>query len=112
MSPSLLQWGRDRAVAELNNSDVLFTWRYMLQWGRDRAVAELQFQRTMHSYLIELQWGRDRAVAELLVPGAILRNYFRFNGAATARSRNSGGPDWYYNIPLRFNGAATARSRN
>ena len=83
-----LQWGRDRAVAELS---ALLSFRYLLpplQWGRDRAVAELKVQRQSAAKIIMpsmgprprgrgieagrgglraqdgLQWGRDRAVAE------------------------------------------------
>ena len=36
-----------------------------LQWGRDRAVAELHNERAYYYRMSELQWGRDRAVAEL-----------------------------------------------
>ena len=88
----LLQWGRDRAVAELKHDGHSREFRrpfngaatarsrncqngtstpqpgYPLQWGRDRAVAELMGahrQRGEHS-CAKLQWGRDRAVAELL----------------------------------------------
>ena len=59
-----------------------------LQWGRDRAVAEFGLQR----------WG-----------GALLN---RFNGAATARSRNFVPLPNANCMALCFNGAATARSRN
>ena len=37
-----------------------------LQWGRDRAVAELKLELSDQSAHYTLQWGRDRAVAELL----------------------------------------------
>jgi len=37
-----------------------------LQWGRDRAVAELALANTVNAYADPLQWGRDRAVAELV----------------------------------------------
>ena len=86
----MLQWGRDRAVAELHrDSPGLPVWNEAsmgprprgrgitsigcdassgiesLQWGRDRAVAELHNERAYYYRMSELQWGRDRAVAEL-----------------------------------------------
>ena len=39
-----------------------------LQWGRDRAVAELHCQRAIRTTRCWLQWGRDRAVAEFALP--------------------------------------------
>ena len=36
----MLQWGRDRAVAELTQEQIQQRKWYLLQWGRDRAVAE------------------------------------------------------------------------
>ncbi len=83
-----LQWGRDRAVAELGakgaqglaaaqpsmgprprgrgiaKSPEAARLPSFLQWGRDRAVAEFRQSRRNISRLLPLQWGRDRAVAE------------------------------------------------
>ena len=38
----VLQWGRDRAVAELYDAGAVTGPDGQLQWGRDRAVAELR----------------------------------------------------------------------
>ena len=60
-----------------------------------------------------LQWGRDRAVAELEMTGpTVVSVPLRFNGAATARSRNWHQLKQPYRLLTCFNGAATARSRN
>jgi len=37
----------------------------LLQWGRDRAVAEFKSAGLDPKTVAKLQWGRDRAVAEL-----------------------------------------------
>jgi len=37
----------------------------VLQWGRDRAVAEFCSPKYQETRFLSLQWGRDRAVAEL-----------------------------------------------
>ena len=60
----------------------------MLQWGRDRAVAELATAAPGPVVVKVLQWGRDRAVAELSQAQPQQAISSRFNGAATARSRN------------------------
>jgi len=108
-----LQWGRDRAVAEFfwlcgrsalwnncfNGAATARSRNYAaarrksieqltLQWGRDRAVAELLAHARMFMLDVPLQWGRDRAVAELLKNRPRPAMIVRFNGAATARSRN------------------------
>ena len=60
-----------------------------LQWGRDRAVAEFPLPWSgCPCWLPALQWGRDRAVAEFTLACGGYRREPRFNGAATARSRN------------------------
>ena len=76
--------------------------------GRGISVVEREHRLMLKG----LQWGRDRAVAELTAARSFPAPCWCFNGAATARSRNS--------LPSRersatrrgFNGAATARSRN
>jgi len=59
-----------------------------LQWGRDRAVAELGMRHSRARSSRLLQWGRDRAVAELWKCSRRSWPTTCFNGAATARSRN------------------------
>ena len=61
-----LQWGRDRAVAELESFGAWCARASRLQWGRDRAVAELRHYQELMLLYLTLQWGRDRAVAEFL----------------------------------------------
>src|SRR5579883_3184834 len=111
-----LQWGRDRAVAESALPQLaarLLLFASMgprprgrgigellgqsipssaLQWGRDRAVAESGLTSARRFGESTLQWGRDRAVAEspLAASKRLARSLNRFNGAATARSRNLG----------------------
>ena len=107
-----LQWGRDRAVAEFgpNCPTIRFRFRFNGATARSRN-SELHAQSRRvhrasmgprprgrgiitHQCLVPrshlLQWGRDRAVAELspsrVIPSFLLSS---FNGAATARSRNS-----------------------
>jgi len=89
-----------------------FTFGIVLQWGRDRAVAELLIALGGFLDSVALQWGRDRAVAELATThqGTLLLR--RFNGAATARSRNFDIAAHLRHNQDGFNGAATARSRN
>jgi len=62
---SWLQWGRDRAVAEISLVMLRPSNTPKLQWGRDRAVAEIQRALELRHVLAVLQWGRDRAVAEM-----------------------------------------------
>src|SRR5438876_262188 len=87
-------------------------WATLLQWGRDRSLAELSSPRITPPAWMKLQWGRDRSIAELsrrLASNSVLSG---FNGAAIDRSRN------FPYFPLRiqrhagFNGAAIDRSRN
>ena len=47
--PAVLQWGRDRAVAELLAVGGQIANYVLLQWGRDRAVAELRTRLTLRS---------------------------------------------------------------
>jgi len=85
----VLQWGRDRAVAESTGISLHADRRAKLQWGRDRAVAESIQSTPLAAVAVPasmgprprgrgielgprqfegrydlLQWGRDRAVAE------------------------------------------------
>ena len=111
--PTRLQWGRDRAVAELTGNDgasITGTLASMGPRPRGRGI------------LGNLGEGEDSVPASMgprprgrgIPPSARQRSLQigSFNGAATARSRNSmiisppGAP------PGGFNGAATARSRN
>ena len=110
-----LQWGRDRAVAELGakgaqglaaaqpsmgprprgrgiaKSPEAARLPSFLQWGRDRAVAEFRHESPEHLQVVAPSMGprpRGRGIptappSKRLIPKA-------FNGAATARSRNSG----------------------
>ena len=108
-----LQWGRDRPVAEFQAIAGLCFPGVSLQWGRDRPVAEL---------VVAQAWARRQSVASMgpRPPGRGIRNggregprgNHRFNGAATARSRNSGSSSIQLLTAVSFNGAATARSRN
>ena len=82
-----LQWGRDRAVAEMAKTVTANAIEEKLQWGRDRAVAEMTPYSAGRRSKYWLQWGRDRAVAEIHAGFRNPNGRLRFNGAATARSR-------------------------
>jgi hypothetical protein len=80
---------RGRGIGStISNTGVLT----VLQWGRDRAVAELAGGKGIEPRPRHLQWGRDRAVAELWhsfrMTQHLAEGICAFNGAATARSRN------------------------
>ena len=62
----LLQWGRDREVAEFVPAVEKDLAGLMLQWGRDREVAEFVLSLLLFPTETPLQWGRDREVAELI----------------------------------------------
>src|SRR5581483_4704609 len=66
-TPYLLQWGRDRPVAETSGVATSASLDVTaLQWGRDRPVAETgtTIGPPLPSSMSRLQWGRDRPVAE------------------------------------------------
>src|SRR5579885_2271015 len=87
--PTMLQWGRERALAEIQPRECRPVVFGLLQWGRERALAEICRQEnaqgegqgasmgprarargntvTSESFgvLIRLQWGRERALAEM-----------------------------------------------
>ena len=119
----VLQWGRDRAVAEFVIGATQLLLYVMASMGprpRGRGIkgAIDQHRVAYHASMgprprgrgiwtltnahataqIELQWGRDRAVAELRNGSQRRAGSKRFNGAATARSRNYG-PAMTWNAP-------------
>ena len=61
---TLLQWGRNFAVAETRAVHGLSLRRPALQWGRNFAVAETLEQFGSSQSRCGLQWGRNFAVAE------------------------------------------------
>src|SRR5438128_2337350 len=54
----------------------------LLQWGRDRSIAELPTVFPADSPLYSLQWGRDRSIAELPPTRRAGESAECFNGAA------------------------------
>src|SRR5205809_194322 len=86
----MLQWGRDRSIAELLSHRLRKLFEIVLQWGRDRSIAELRLQTGTFRALASLQWGRDRSIAELRNADWQAHRQDRFNGAAIDRSRNCG----------------------
>src|SRR5579885_2921333 len=61
-----LQWGRDRLIAEIRLSWMIFRIFFALQWGRDRLIAEMRVPEFLSSVAdTVLQWGRDRLIAEI-----------------------------------------------
>ena len=83
----------------------------VLQWGRDREVADSCFAAYSGSSLARLQWGRDREVADRSRLRSCRARHRCFNGAATARSRIATRARCESPDSPCFNGAATARSR-
>src|SRR5437870_5249914 len=61
----LLQWGRDRLIAEMARSYSIWTVGLLLQWGRDRLIAEMAISFQALPSFVALQWGRDRLIAEI-----------------------------------------------
>ena len=84
-----------------------------LQWGRVAKDAETRRSRwAMALGRGWLQWGRVAKDAETWVSGTVLRVvYYRFNGAASRRTRKLAG-NHSHTIGLdSFNGAASRRTR-
>src|SRR5439155_883867 len=59
----------------------------VLQWDRDRAVADNQRWQAGSTAGSQLQWDRDRAVADKYTASRYRAPGARFNGTATGRSR-------------------------
>ncbi len=53
-----------------------------LQWGRDRMIAEMQETPELQFIILMLQWGRDRMIAEILRDSTLPDRVMGFNGAA------------------------------
>ena len=117
----MLQWGRDREVADSLVDAERHTWGivacfngaatvrsriaslpneivacaellHLLQWGRDREVADSAGHPDVSTACASpvLQWGRDREVADRRDVGKLApheASLAGFNGAATVRSR-------------------------
>src|SRR5579885_2511779 len=83
-----LQWGRDRSVAEIRGDGTLTHDRAPASMGpRPIGRGNMADAWTAHGQCV-LQWGRDRSVAEIPRPGDRgVSPWWRFNGAATDRSR-------------------------
>ena len=113
VAPCVLQWGRDRAVAELIDLivvNVLFCHASMGPRPRGRGIDSARSKRwPRHPGFNGAATARSRNCSASHQTGPA---YPRFNGAATARSRNCA-DDLLRAVRLHhFNGAATARSRN
>ena len=105
-----LQWGRDRAVAEMLRPSPGAAVLCASMGPRPRGRGNYEPACALNDYQ-SLQWGRDRAVAEMTVPVPPWEGSQRFNGAATARSRKLKPRSVCSRASSCFNGAATARSR-
>ncbi len=76
-------FGRGNALRVLHSTSDMG-----LQWGRDLSVAEMRSSIFRNqSGRFPLQWGRDLSVAEMMGSVFSCMLSFRFNGAATFRSR-------------------------
>ncbi len=60
----LLQWSRDRLIAERTAEVEINGGGVKLQWSRDRLIAESPFRSLCHVQKPMLQWSRDRLIAE------------------------------------------------
>ena len=54
----------------------------LLQWGRDRMIAEMMLAAFQCLAEKALQWGRDRMIAEIFCRYSNIQRRKRFNGAA------------------------------
>src|SRR5579885_2638814 len=82
-----------------------------LQWGRERALAEIRKVTHRRAADTRLQWGRERALAEIPRATSPPPPDEGFNGAASARSRKLPRAHQPRQVRHGFNGAASARSR-
>ena len=85
--PNMLQWGRDRAIAELPRILIAPGCTRQLQWGRDRAIAELEAEPRRPPHPGRLQWGRDRAIAEFRRRGRPVHRPLRASMGPRSRDR-------------------------
>src|SRR5579885_359895 len=106
-----LQWGRERALAEIRKVTHRRAADTRLQWGRERALAEMVRDEERRLKGKELQWGRERALAEIPPATSPPPPDEGFNGAASARSRKLPRAHQPRQVRHGFNGAASARSR-
>src|SRR5579883_1115431 len=130
-----LQWGRERALAEMVRDEERRLKGKELQWGRERALAEIEQLSDIRARLrgasmgprarargnpwtvgtglgtVLLQWGRERALAEIPPATSPPPPDEGFNGAASARSRKLPRAHQPRQVRHGFNGAASARSR-
>ena len=84
----LLQWGRDRAVPEMDNAiNVSETCWIGLQWGRDRAVPEIKQHGSGAAWFNASMGPGPRGPGNVLIVSIAPTADARFNGAGTARSR-------------------------
>src|SRR5579885_3391254 len=60
-----LQWGRERALAEIRKVTHRRAADTRLHWGRESEIAELVRDEERRLKGKELQWGRERALAEI-----------------------------------------------
>ena len=130
-----LQWGRERALAEIRKVTHRRAADTRLQWGRERALAEMVRDEERRLKGKELQWGRERALAEIEQLSDIRA---RLRGASMGPRARARGNPWTVGTGLGtvllqwgreralaeippatsppppdegFNGAASARSR-
>ena len=62
-----LQWGRDRAVAEMSPSEARCQVRPGFNGAATARSRKLRCVQTDNTDFVSLQWGRDRAVAEIVL---------------------------------------------
>ena len=85
---SLLQWGRNFIVAEIDLLTHNDTSANSLQWGRNFIVAEIPQEHILGNPSGLLQWGRNFIVAEMdVAPWRVSGRRTCFNGAATLSLR-------------------------
>src|SRR5581483_3007846 len=86
---------------------------HLLQWGRDRSIAEIPPNESRGQMLYQLQWGRDRSIAEMgqSVERAAPRRAASMGPRSIDRGNSARRPGDTCAWPRRFNGAAIDRSR-
>src|SRR5579883_2939116 len=95
---SMLQWGRERALAEMHLRDQAHRQRPEASMGPRARARGNEIETTVAVPYRMLQWGRERALAEMGWPGQGCALARGFNGAASARSRKSFTEDLYATV--------------
>ena len=131
---SVLQWGRDVSIPEMQPGETFFICKYWLQWGRDVSIPEIRPVRDELYKRFVLQWGRDVSIPEIRAGRPFRRRrsasmgpgcFYPGNPGSTRRRWPKSSLQWGRDVsipeipgptlrwpsPSRFNGAGMFLSR-